>query len=683
MFDLFSKINQTISEYLYIRQLNRSQVKFLQVYIIFLLFCNTLAAQVIQTPDNFHGPRTKWSIYPEISGGASRHSIIPQLSDLSVAQFMYYLESTGANAATLNLENRRSLISTPKHDVFELTPDQINNANYTAGQRSILLTNFLIDVQKAIDKGEILGNIRFHIHQRLYLRKELQREQEFITDFSNFINLCKARGVDHLIAGIRLGEHGTDGSKYLLESALRIAAAINTNTNGWLKEHGGLEWSGDGYGRDFSNINNHGTLSVTFFEEISKYTGYFAFCYKAFGVGGELTDAGLNKNNAADWQTFLGENLGLNQLIEMIKTAREKYPNHANVLFIGDSGDALKLINEPEYSVTTKLFSDAGDGFKGIIAVNGYRRYDKGTDDDNLYFWDALTSHPPVRKPLSIKRWEAWPMNDALLANKKTVYAMASIGGVIEPSGPVHFNPGDTVRINITPLPDYIISDVLVDEVSVGSKPQVIIENISGNHRVQAIFSKNEGEIFNKPVDNSLLGKWVSETDASTLLFNNKYTVYKGSNINTTETYYGMYWFDNTNPWSSNANGEIIVLNNDAISAVATLTFAENDTNRLLLTFPGNNTSHYNRDIKSTGVSTHPLQKTTINYLSKQNILRVDNPENVVRIEIYDMAGRKKFSSSDIKHEIQINKLPKGIYIVRGYLKKNRSITERISIFSS
>ena len=669
-------------KYLCNRQHYLSSMNILKVSIFFLLMGFLSEAQVIQTPDNFHGPRTKWSIYPDISGGASRHSIIPQLSELSVSQFMYYLESTGANAATLNLENRRSLISTPKHDVFELTPVQINDANYTAGQRSILLSNFLVDVQAAIDKGEIRGNIRFHIHQRLYFRKETQREQEFIADFSNFINLCIARGVDHLIAGIRLGEHGTDGSKYLLQSALRVAAAINTNTNGWLKEHGGLEWSGDGYGRDFSNINNHGTLSVTFFEEISKHTGYFTFCYKAFGVGGELTNAGLNKNDAADWQKFMGENLGLNQLIEMIQAAREKYPKHANVIFIGDSGDALKLIDEPEYSVTTKLFSDAGDGFKGIIAVNGYRRYDKGTDDDNLYFWDALTSHPPVRKPLSIKRWEAWPMHDALLANKKTVYAMASIGGVIEPAGPVHFNPGDTVRLNITPLPDYTISDVQVDEVSVGSKPQVILENISGNHRVQAIFSKIEGRIFNKPVDNALLGKWVSETDATTLHFNKKYTVYKGTNINTTEIYNGMYWFDNTNTTNTNGKGEIILMNNDAISEVATLTFAENDTNLLLVRFPGNNTSRYSREIKSTGISTHNQQKTTINYLSEQNTLRVDNPENVVRIEIYDMAGRIRYYSSGITREMQINKLPKGIYIVRGYFKNNRSITVRISILS-
>lgn len=215
--------------------------------LLFILLMATagLQAQTILTPDDIHGPRTKWAIYPDITGGASRHSIIPQLSDLSVADFVKYLEQTGANTATLNLENSMDMLSTPKYDLFTLTPQQINQTDYTSGQANILLTNFLIDVQNAIDSGLINGNIRFHIHMRLYLNKDPKREAVFINDFSNFINLAKARGVDHLIAGIKLGEHGTNGTKYLLESALKVAQAINTNTNGWLKNYGGLEWSGD------------------------------------------------------------------------------------------------------------------------------------------------------------------------------------------------------------------------------------------------------------------------------------------------------------------------------------------------------------------------------------------------------------------------------------------------------
>ena len=629
-------------------------------------------SQLIQDPDDFHGPRTKWVIYPDISVVASRHSIIPQLSDLSVSEFMYFLETTGANSATLNLENRRSISDSEKHDMFELTPVQINKAEYTAGQRSILLSNFLIDVQKAIDKGEIEGNIRFHVHQRLYLRKDATRENEFIEDFSNFINLCKARGVDHLIAGIRLGEHGTDGSKYLLQSALRVAKAINENTNGWLKNNGGLEWSGDGYGRDFANINSHGTLSTTFIQEISQYTGYFAFCYKAFGVGGELQNAGFNKNSATDWETFLRNNLGFNELIAMIQNAREAYPNHANVIFIGDSGDAMKLIGEPEYTVTTNIISEAGDGFKGIIGINGYRRPDKGTADDYLYFWDAIDKNPPAKKVQTIRRWEAWPYADSKFTSAwLTVYAMAGQGGQIIPSGPVQYFYESEPEFKIEPAPGYEISEILINGEPSSISDTIKLNPLTQDASIQVRFKTTEGKAFKKPVDKEIMGSWIKSDKSTVWHFNDKYCIYKSNTVNDAGSFYALYWYDTPDSADGNdtpGTGEAILLNNDAVNKIWSLNFTDTSMNQIEVGYSDGSTGIFNRYIDTTPINKKTLQKNAFTFNPVQAELNILNVNNLQSVKIFNLSG-KLMSSSSNAETLSLNNLQKGIYIVQLHYK--------------
>ena len=638
-----------------------------QLLFSILIFISSLSwSQTIQDPDQFHGPRTKWSIYPEINGGASRHSIIPQLSDLSVADFMKYLETTGANSSTLNLENRRSTASSVYFDLFELTPSQINNAKYTPGQRNILLSNFLIDVQKAIDEGKINGNIRFHIHQRLYFQKSSTRESEFIEDFSNFINLCSARGVDHLVAGIRLGEHGTDGSKYLLQSTLRVAKTINEKTDGWLKKFGGLEMSGDGYGRDFSGINSWGTLSETFISEISKYTGYFAFCYKAFGVGGELKAVGFDNTKTADWETFLQSNMGFNDLISMIKAARKQYPYHANVIFIGDSGDALKLFDEPEYSVNTKMLSDAGDGFKGIIAVNGYRRYDKGTADDYLYFWDALDKILPVMKPLTIKRWEAWPYHDSKFNTSwKTVYAMAGIGGQIIPSGPVQYENGATPSFAIVPSPGFIVSEIRIDGNLVEIKDSVLLDPLIKNITVQVKFRPKQGKLFTKPVDSEIAGSWIKSDNSTVWHFTNKYCIYKSNSVSDKGSFYALYWYDFPDLVSQTdtlGNGEVILLNDDMVMKTWKLTFQDKEKSRLKVEYSDGTTGIFYRYNEDT-----PLRKTrsitSTAYISGEDLLFRGSfiPSEIV---IYNLQGIKVLEKNEPSISINIGELQSGIYLV-------------------
>lgn len=455
-------------------------------------------AQIVQHPDDFHGPRTKWIIYPDLPSGPdctgpciNRHSIIPQM-DIPMDDWMKTLEETGANSATINLEARRGLINEPIHPTFDIAAADINMGGFTPEQRNLQLLDFLIRVQGSINRGAINGNIRFHIHQRLYPRQIPEREQQFIKDFSDFINLAKEYGVDHLIAGIRLGEHGNDGRNYMLDFAIRTARGINNNTGGWLREKGGYEMSGDDYGRMFKDIQNQ-PLSSTFFQEISMETAWFAFCYKAFGVSGAISGLGYNTQTLQGWTEGLLEGMGLADLISFLHDHRDQYPLHANVIFIGDSGDAMRQIGNLEYTAITSIFSGAGKGFRGVIGINGYRRPDKGTADDYLYLFDALHGMPAILKPNTLRRWQSWPAHDAETSNFPVVQAMSGKGGIISPSGPILAPYGSSHEFTVTPFPGYAIKQVLLNEQDyLHDNGSFSIESITEDIDVQVVYKKED-----------------------------------------------------------------------------------------------------------------------------------------------------------------------------------------------
>ena len=548
------------------KKLPRHKMLFASLIIV-LFMCQQSVFSLDVDPDDFHGVRTKWLIDPQYPiSGQSRHSIIPQLSDLEVAEFMRHLESTGANSITLNLEARNGMKHTePKHDTYSLTPLQINSFEYTAGQRNILLTDFLLEVQRAIHNKEILGTIKFHIHQRLYPNENKGKEDEFITDFSNFINLAKARGVDQLIAGIRLGEHGTNGREYLLNLAIRTAKEINENTEGWLKERGGLEWSGDAYGRLFKNIHSQSN-SASFFEEIQKHTGYFAFCFKAFGLKADLNDLGYDQDKIEDWYTYFNDDLGFKHLKQYIDTYKQAYPLHANVIYIGDSGDALKQVSDNEYEVTTTLFQEAGVGFQGIIAVNGYRRPDKTEEDNYLYLYDALENkRPPVLKEQSLFRWQNWPEQDTHVENRHLITINNTLGGITSPSGPMFVNGQASISIDIESDVGYQLDSILINGVPQELNNPFVIDSVTDETKVLIHFGKTQEDSFNRLSMDSLQGSWSRNDKGKFLHFYSNGRCSDSETETGEETDFGVWWFDS----KGNGSGEIIQMFNDNIKLLS------------------------------------------------------------------------------------------------------------------
>ena len=77
-----------------------------------------------------------------------------------------------------------------------------------------------------------------------------------------------------------------------------------------------------------------------------------------------------------------------------------------------------------------------------------------------------------------------------LTATGATVIASAGPGGLISPSGTVPFLLPASPVFTITPNACYSISNVLVDNVSVGTAPTYTFANISANHTIAAAFSQ-------------------------------------------------------------------------------------------------------------------------------------------------------------------------------------------------
>ena len=74
-----------------------------------------------------------------------------------------------------------------------------------------------------------------------------------------------------------------------------------------------------------------------------------------------------------------------------------------------------------------------------------------------------------------------------------TIKATAGVNGAISPSGSVSVRSGKDQTFTITPDTGYAISNVKIDGKSVGAVKSYTFENVTGNHTIEAIFMKADG----------------------------------------------------------------------------------------------------------------------------------------------------------------------------------------------
>jgi hypothetical protein len=412
--------------------------------------------------DQWSGVKTKWRVQ---RGRGPRESIEPDLEGLSPVQWMAALESQGVNLAELNVDPREKLsqepvagdadvraylqaYATPKSNrtseqaaaIERFNLDFIAERRYTPAQRVEVLIDFLSRMEKAKAAGKIKGSVRFILHQRIWFRpgdrprRVRMREERivsFATDMAEVINRAREKCLDHWIAGIRLGENGNPDMTSYLSILPRLAKGVNDQTDGWLHKHVFLA-NGGGMGAEFSGISG---VAGDFFQAISKETGGFAFGYKVMQLHSKelrfipeamaastcASDRQCDVNSSRDWSYYLGQSLGFNELKDTIRKYHATYPRVANVVFVGDSADAVvqltdadaKGIEDKPSLTALKGLWPREAGWRGRVFMNGFISHDDiparehGNPDSGLALFLSEGGAKPLKE--SIALWKTWP----------------------------------------------------------------------------------------------------------------------------------------------------------------------------------------------------------------------------------------------------------------------------------
>ena len=424
--------------------------------------CQSEAQPTVQA-DQLAGVKTKWRFS---RGNEARQSIEPDLEGLSPAQWMTALESEGVNLAELNVEPRELLSETSAAPDAEVkaylkdyalsrkdrTPDQdaaverfgqdvVAREDYTPAQRGEVLIDFLSKMQEAKEAGSIKGSVRFILHQRIWFRpgdkprRVRMRERRiiaFATDMAEVINLAREKCLDHWIAGIRVGENGNPDMSSYLPVLPRLAKGVNDRTDGWLRKHFFLA-NGGGMGAEYAGISD---VASSFFEQISKESGGFAFGYKLMqhrsrelryipdimATSQCASNRQCDINSSGDWSYYIGQSLGFNELTATIRKYHASYPTVANVVFVGDSADAavqltdadpkLGIEDRPAFTALKGLWPHEA-GWRGRVFMNGFISrsdippHEDGNPDSGI----ALFLSEDIANPMagSIRIWKNWP----------------------------------------------------------------------------------------------------------------------------------------------------------------------------------------------------------------------------------------------------------------------------------
>ena len=413
--------------------------------------CAAQSGPAIGDPDAIDGVRTKWKTLRR----DKRNTIQPDLAGLTVEQWVKSLQSIGANMLEINLEARRLLAAKPdvgdevwkryidhtlrggaaESDVAGIEATTIAKNRFTVAQRNAVLLSFLQELEDLRLEGAIDQTFTFLIHQRQWFngkgkkgeRRRTDRAPLFVTDMSEFINSARERCLDHWLAGVRLGEHAVTEMSVLMPLAEELARGINGKTDGWLKSKLFL-LNGGGWGVEYTDFDLD---FKSFFQSISKQTGAFAIGYKFMQFNGrrglgyikqrmQRATCGKDKcdrTSVEDWIAYL-DDLGFARLRTIIDEYKDAFPCHANVMFVGDSSDAVATIfedgNSPEIEAIRKLLPD-GPGWQGKLFMNAFtdtmdtrskRARGKGTDVGWALFF--VRDGKPELQPKAAELWRQW-----------------------------------------------------------------------------------------------------------------------------------------------------------------------------------------------------------------------------------------------------------------------------------
>lgn len=208
---------------------------------------------------------------------------------------------------------------------------------------------------------------------------------EFVSEMAEIITTARAtlgtdgRPVDAVIQGVLPLETQANDNYQTLYAAKYLIEQINIATGNWLKSKTFM-MPGAGNGFYFVGIDNN-PLSAAFFDAIKRMVDRFAFVVKVMSVTDPNVCSLANidfsawtdgNKHLADYERFAAKTMGLESLHRYLrvpdasgKDRYSRYPKLANVLFWGDSGDGLSVIQN---------FHERAEALRRLLV----KRYSKG-----------------------------------------------------------------------------------------------------------------------------------------------------------------------------------------------------------------------------------------------------------------------------------------------------------------
>lgn len=242
-------------------------------------------------------------------------------------------------------------------------------------------------------------NFRVYLWQRRWLQQggsDDGGKTKFINGLSGIINQARAANVDDVLNGVSLIENNLENSTEVLTDALGIVEGINAGTGNWLTNKS-FFMPGAGMGAYFVGID---TANANFFSQMSQQVRYFAFVFKFFqsqptgvcslGSLNAAWNANLNSGTPDSQVAWLRSVMGLSDLENYIKANQATYPNLANVIYWGDSGDGLIVMTQTNIQAVHKLLVE-DNGWTGSFFDMAYCAVSATGNDRTKY---VLTVDP-------------------------------------------------------------------------------------------------------------------------------------------------------------------------------------------------------------------------------------------------------------------------------------------------
>ncbi len=165
---------------------------------------------------------------------------------------------------------------------------------------------------------------------------------------------------------------------------------------------------------------------------------------------------------------------------------------------VADIGSALPEVSKTGYLFRGWLFDKTGDeSFETLSEALWSALFEGEAEDLSVGAKASLTRRSSGGAP------------SGTVTPSYTVSASAGEGGSISPSGKTSVDKGDDLTFAITPDEGYVVDDVLVDGVSVGSVTSYTLRDVAKSHTISASFAPDGGEsAWENPFDDVDEAAW-------------------------------------------------------------------------------------------------------------------------------------------------------------------------------